>query len=144
MKKIIVLLVAAYIGVLAFEYHQKAQTIKVWNDERWQYCLKVLYNNDFKKPSDTFLFRWKDDLRILIYGNPTNEDKKTLERAISQFNQLIFPRKITIDQETFGKEITRIKANIFICFRFCRRGFSHRQTDNSALIIKRPIPFKEY
>jgi sensor histidine kinase YesM len=119
MKKILFLLVAAYVGVLVYEYYRKVQTVKIWNDPKWQYCLKILYNNDFSQPTDTFRYKWKDDLRILTYGKPTIEDKKSLEKYIAQFNELIFPRKITLCQyqEPAPGQIIKINANIFICFR---------------------------
>lgn len=116
MKKILILLIAAYVGVLAYEYYRKKQTVKIWNDPKWQYCLKVLYNSTFREPTDTFRYKWNDDFRIFIFGTPTKEDKKILEKTIAQFNDLIFPRKITLCSEldVIG---SKINPNIDICYK---------------------------
>jgi Putative regulator of cell autolysis len=98
MKKLILVLLAAYIGVLAYMYYQKVQTNKIWNDPKWQYCLKVLYNINLPEPFDTFHSKWKRNLTVEVTGQPQQEDRNTIERVVQQLNELITPLKITVHQ----------------------------------------------
>lgn len=119
MKKLIIVLVAAYIGVLAYMYYQKVKTNRIWNDPKWEYCLKVLYNNDFSKPFfDTFHPKWKRNITVEILGKPKREDRETIEKVVKQLNELIAPVKIRVNQDS-ARQIKRVvhEGTIFIYFQ---------------------------
>jgi hypothetical protein len=67
MKKIIILLIAAYIGLFAWEIYRKTEYNKYRGDQNWQYFKKVIFARDIDKSplSLTYnLLRWASDIKI--------------------------------------------------------------------------------
>ena len=49
MKKILILLVAAYLGLVATGLYKKKQFNKKWNDEKWHYFREVVLGNNLNE-----------------------------------------------------------------------------------------------
>lgn len=103
MKKIVIALIAAYIGFFAIQIYQKNEFNKKQGDEKWQYFKKVIFDKDIDKmainPNDSLL-RWDSDIYLKIDGHPSIEDVKSIKAIVSQLNILIAPKKIQFTNES--------------------------------------------
>ena len=106
MKKIIILLVAAYVGMVAFQFYEKDQLNKKWTDERWRYFKQVIIGSPFNEIRLDQIPRWNGDIKIGVEGNPTKQDLNTLKQIVSQIKGLIAPKKIVISNNNPNLTIT--------------------------------------
>jgi two-component system, LytTR family, sensor kinase len=105
MKKVIALLVAVYIGLVAFQVYQKNEVNKKWSDERWRFFERVIIGNNLNELYSEQVLRWRNDIKIRVEGNPTSEDMKALENVMVQMNELIAPEKISLSQNNSNLSI---------------------------------------
>jgi sensor histidine kinase YesM len=96
MKKIIIVLIAAYIGFFAFQIYRKVEYKNNRADQRWQYFKQVIFDQDIDRMPITQnnITQWNTDIKIKIEGHPTEEDLKTVKATITQLNTLIAPKRI--------------------------------------------------
>jgi signal transduction histidine kinase len=120
MKKLLISLVAAYIGCLGYLYYQKVQTEKIWKDERWRYLLKVVYNSDFKNIKDSYHPKWNRYLTIDVIGEANQQDIVTIEKTAQQISDLIAPLNISVRLHSDKKPFSGSKG--FIKIYFLQKG----------------------
>ena len=119
MKKIVVLLIAAYFGIFAFQVYQRVQYDQKRSDQKWQYFKKVIFGKDIDilptNPNDSIL-RWEKDIKVKIDGHPSAEDIKTINESVSQLGTLIAPKKIEFTEYDGDIRITFLENSEMLMF----------------------------
>ena len=110
MKKIVIVLIVAYLGIFAFRAYQRIEYNQKRSDQHWQYFKKVIFGKDIDilpiSHNDSLL-QWDENIKLQIDGHPSNEDVNTIKKTASQLSTLILPKQI---------EFTDYSGNIELAF----------------------------
>lgn len=96
MKKIVIVLIVAYLGIFAFRAYQRLGYNQNRSDQQWQYFKKVIFGKDIDvlPISSSINIRLNKGIIVDIEGHPTEDDLKTIKATASQLNKLIIPKRI--------------------------------------------------
>lgn len=82
-----------------------------YTNEQLDYLLEVAIGTEFGDASNS-IKKWIENVYIKVYGSTTLEDMQTLQKVVSELNELIDPIEITIVSDTQTDQ----KSNIDIYF----------------------------
>jgi hypothetical protein len=68
---------------------------QTYSDEQIDYFLEIALGSEFGSGS-AVIKKWEQDVRIRVHGNPTAEDRNTLEDVVAELNDLVSPSGIRL------------------------------------------------